>query len=69
MKSTFYGRNALLILMATAFLMPWMWAGTRRGVLSNDNDIKTWLPAAPRVAGRQQHGVIAVRLDRSTRVF
>jgi predicted RND superfamily exporter protein len=46
MKSTFYGRNALLLLMITAFLMPWMWVGTRRGLQSNKNDIKSWLPAA-----------------------
>jgi predicted RND superfamily exporter protein len=46
MKSTFYGRNALLFLMITAFLMPWMWVGTRRGLLSNKNDVKSWLPAA-----------------------
>jgi predicted RND superfamily exporter protein len=46
MKSTFYGRNALLILMITAFLMPWMWVGTRRGLLSNKNDVKSWLPSA-----------------------
>jgi len=46
MKSTFYGRNALLFLMITAFLMPWMWVGTRRGLMSNKNDIKSWLPSA-----------------------
>lgn len=46
MKSTYYGRNALLLLMITAFLMPWMWVGTRRGMLSNKNDVKSWLPAA-----------------------
>jgi len=46
MKSTFYGRNALLFLMITAFLMPWMWVGTRRGLLSNKNDVKSWLPSA-----------------------
>lgn len=45
MKSTFYGRNALLLLMAVAFLMPWMWIGTKRGVRNNKNDVKSWLPA------------------------
>ena len=44
MKSTFFGRNYLLILIIIAFLAPLMFVGARRSLMSNRNDIKEWLP-------------------------
>lgn len=44
MKFSFYGRLGFVILMSVAFLAPLMFAGTRRALLSNKNDVKSWLP-------------------------
>jgi len=46
MKPRFFARNSLLILMVIAFLMPFMFIGTKRALRSNKNDVKSWLPAA-----------------------
>lgn len=46
MKPRFFARNSLLILMVIAFLMPFMFVGTKRALRSNKNDVKSWLPAA-----------------------
>lgn len=46
MKPGFFARYGLLILMVFAFLMPFMLIGTREGLRSNKNDVKSWLPAA-----------------------
>ena len=45
MKPAFFARNSLIVLMVIAFLAPLMWVGTRRSLLSNKNDVKSWLPA------------------------
>ncbi|MHB8900327.1 MAG: efflux RND transporter permease subunit, partial [Thermoguttaceae bacterium] len=45
MKPGFFARNSLKVLMVVAFLMPLMWVGTKRSLLSNSNDVKSWLPA------------------------
>ncbi len=46
MKRHFFARHSFLILLVTAFLMPFMLAGTLRSLWSNKNDVKSWLPAA-----------------------
>jgi predicted RND superfamily exporter protein len=46
MKPRFFARNSLVILMIIAFLMPFMFVGTKRALRSNKNDVKSWLPAA-----------------------
>jgi predicted RND superfamily exporter protein len=46
MKPRFFARNSLLILMVIAFLMPFMFVGTKRALRSNKNDVKSWLPDA-----------------------
>ncbi|MHB1036600.1 MAG: efflux RND transporter permease subunit [Pirellulales bacterium] len=46
MKRTFFARHSFVILLITAFLMPFMLVGTRRSLLSNKNDVKSWLPPA-----------------------
>ncbi len=45
MKPAFFARNSLRVLTIIAFLMPIMFMGTRRSLLSNSNDVKSWLPA------------------------
>jgi len=45
MKSPFFSRGSLLILMLVAFLLPWMSAGARQALRNNKNDVKAWLPA------------------------
>ncbi|HBO43376.1 MAG TPA: hypothetical protein DD670_05485, partial [Planctomycetaceae bacterium] len=44
MKRTFFARNAFLILMALVFSLPFIWVGSRRALMKNRNDVKTWLP-------------------------
>lgn len=44
MKSSFFARHHMMILMGLVFLLPLMLAGTRRAMMSNHNDIKEWLP-------------------------
>ena len=44
MKPAFFARNSLKVLIIIAFLMPIMWVGTRRSLMSNSNDVKSWLP-------------------------
>lgn len=46
MKRPFFARNALVLLMVIAFLMPLMFVGARRAMWSNKNDVKSWLPDA-----------------------
>ncbi len=46
MKPPFFARYGLPILMLVVFLSPFMLMGTRRSLLSNKNDIKSWLPPA-----------------------
>jgi len=45
MNRTFYGKYGFVILLAMAFLIPFMLLGTRNGLQSNKNDVKSWLPA------------------------
>ncbi len=46
MKSGFFSRHSFKILLVVAFLLPFMFAGTRRSLRSNSNDVKSWLPAS-----------------------
>lgn len=40
----FFGRFNLVVLCAVTFLIPFMWLGANRALLSNKNDVKSWLP-------------------------
>ena len=44
MKSTFFGRRALLILLIVMFLVPFAFRGARVSLQSMRNDVKDWLP-------------------------
>jgi len=44
MKRFFSVRNSLVILMVLMFSLPFIWMGSRRALLANRNDVKTWLP-------------------------
>jgi len=44
MKPSFFARRSFTVLMVVTFTLPLIWAGTRRAVLSNKNDVKKWLP-------------------------
>lgn len=41
----FFARYNLVILCAVTFLIPFMWLGADRALLSNKNDVKSWLPS------------------------
>lgn len=43
--NSFYKRYSLPIMVIVIFLLPIAFAGARRGLLSNKNDVKQWLPA------------------------
>ncbi len=45
MKAPFFARYSLVVLMAMAFLVPFMFMGTRQALRSNKNDVKSWLPS------------------------
>ncbi len=40
----FFARYNLIILCAVTFAIPFMWIGAERALLSNKNDVKSWLP-------------------------
>ncbi|HUT12130.1 MAG TPA: MMPL family transporter [Thermoguttaceae bacterium] len=44
MKPSFFARRSFTVLMVVTFMLPLIWMGTRRAVLSNKNDVKKWLP-------------------------
>ncbi len=44
MKPTFYSRYSPAILLIAVFLLPIVFAGARRAMNSNKNDVKQWLP-------------------------
>lgn len=44
-KPGFFAHYSLLILCVVAFLAPFMYLGTERSLMSNKNDVKSWLPA------------------------
>jgi len=46
MRPQFFARNSLLVLLVVAFLVPLMYVGTQESLQSNNNDVKSWLPAA-----------------------
>ncbi len=46
MKSNFFARYSLLILLVMAFLVPFFLVGTQMSLRSNKNDVKSWLPSA-----------------------
>jgi len=43
---SFFRRRGLMILVLTMFLLPFIGLGSWRALLSNRNDVKSWLPAA-----------------------
>ncbi|HLA84521.1 MAG TPA: MMPL family transporter [Thermoguttaceae bacterium] len=43
-KPSFFGRYGLKILVAAAFLVPFVGLGSLRALWSNRNDVKSWLP-------------------------
>jgi len=44
MRPSFFARRSFTVLMVVTFMLPLIWMGTRRAVLSNKNDVKKWLP-------------------------
>lgn len=40
----FFARYNLIILCLIAFAVPFMWMGAKRALLSNKNDVQSWLP-------------------------
>lgn len=46
MNESFFSRRSLLIVCLLVFTLPFIWAGTRRTLQSNNNDVKDWLPQA-----------------------
>ena len=44
MKPSFFSRRSFTIMMVMMFFLPFVWAGTRRAIMSNQNDVKDWLP-------------------------
>jgi len=43
-RGGFFARYNLVILCCVCFLIPFMWVGADRALLSNKNDVKSWLP-------------------------
>ena len=46
MNGSFFSRRSFLIVCLLVFTLPFIWAGTRRTLQSNSNDVKDWLPQA-----------------------
>ncbi len=44
MKPSFFARRSFTILLVVTFLLSFIWAGTRRSLLKNQNDVTKWLP-------------------------
>jgi len=44
MNRSFFARRSFQIMLVVVFLLPLIWAGTRRALRSNRNDVKNWLP-------------------------
>lgn len=44
MNQSFFGRRSFHIMLVLTFLLPLIWAGTRRALQSNQNNVKEWLP-------------------------
>ena len=45
MSHSFFSRWRFVIAMAMFFMLPFIWMGTKRALLSNRNDVRDWLPA------------------------
>jgi len=45
MSESFFARRSFIIVVVAVFCLPLIWAGTRRTLLSNTNNIKDWLPS------------------------
>ena len=45
MSESFFARRSFLIVVVAVFCLPLIWAGTRRTLMSNNNNIKDWLPS------------------------
>lgn len=44
MKDSFFARRSFVIVLVAVFCLPLIWAGTRRTLMSNNNNVKDWLP-------------------------
>ena len=44
MSESFFARRSFIIIFVTVFCLPLVWAGTRRTLMSNNNNVKDWLP-------------------------
>jgi len=44
MSQPFFARRSFVILTVVTFLLPFIWMGAVRALLSNRNDVKDWLP-------------------------
>ncbi len=44
MKPSFFSRHSFLIILVMTFMLPVIFAGTRRALRSNRNDVREWLP-------------------------
>ncbi len=44
MTESFFSRRSFLIVVVAVFALPLIWAGTRRTIQSNNNDVRDWLP-------------------------
>lgn len=45
MSESFFARRSFIIVVVAVFCLPLIWAGTRRTLMSNSNNVKDWLPA------------------------
>ena len=45
MSESFFARRSFVIVVVAVFCLPLIWAGTRRTLMSNSNNVKDWLPA------------------------
>lgn len=44
MKNTFFKEHGFAIIFVVVFLLAFVWMGTKRTILSNQNDVTDWLP-------------------------
>jgi predicted RND superfamily exporter protein len=45
MSESFFARRSFIIVVVAVFCLPLIWAGTRRTLMSNTNNVKDWLPS------------------------
>lgn len=45
MRNAFFNRYGFRVLLIVVFLLPFVWMGTRRTLMSNSNNVADWLPS------------------------